>query len=60
MAFAFAFSVVVVDDPDAIGKTKVENVPEVPEMVPEAAMFVGVTVVGYPTVILPFWSTNKG
>ena len=54
MAFAFAFSVVLVEDPDAIGKTKVENVPDVADTLPVAAMFVGVTVVGYPTVIFPF------
>ena len=51
---AFALSVVVIDDPDAIGKTKVENVPEVPEMVPEAAMFVGEMVDGKPSVAFPF------
>ena len=49
-----AFNVAVVDDPAAMGNTRVENVPEVPEMLPVAATFVGVTVVGYPTVIFPF------
>ena len=44
----------IVDDPDAIGKIKLEKVPDVPDTVPEAATFVGVTVVGYPTVIFPF------
>ena len=54
VAFPFALSVVVVDDPDAIGNTKVEKVPDVPEIVPDAATFVGEIVVGNPSVAFPF------
>ena len=49
-----ALSVVVVVAPAAIGNTNVENVPEVPEMVPDAATFVGEMVEGKPSVAIPF------